>query len=58
MAAGADPSGIMAFTFIERAAEELKARISARVAETLGPESLRPGSSAGCLAVVKAGQAP
>ena len=31
IADGADPAGIIAFTFTERAAEELKARISARV---------------------------
>jgi DNA helicase-2/ATP-dependent DNA helicase PcrA len=40
MADGADPAGIIAFTFTERAADELKARISARVVETLGPDSL------------------
>ena len=40
MATGVDPAGITAFTFTERAADELKARISARVAELLGPESL------------------
>ena len=40
MATGADPGGIIAFTFTERAADELKARISARVAERLGPDSL------------------
>jgi DNA helicase-2/ATP-dependent DNA helicase PcrA len=40
MADGVDPAGIIAFTFTERAADELKARISARVAEILGPESL------------------
>jgi superfamily I DNA/RNA helicase len=37
MAGGADPAGIIAFTFTERAADELKARISARVEERLGP---------------------
>ena len=40
MATGVDPAGIIAFTFTERAADELKARISARVAERLGPEAL------------------
>ncbi len=40
MADGADPAGIIAFTFTERAADELKARISARVEEKLGPASL------------------
>jgi DNA helicase-2/ATP-dependent DNA helicase PcrA len=40
MADGADPPGIIAFTFTERAAQELKARISARVAELLGPDAL------------------
>ena len=40
MADGADPAGIIAFTFTERAAEELKARISARVEERLGSASL------------------
>jgi DNA helicase II / ATP-dependent DNA helicase PcrA len=40
MADGADPAGIIAFTFTERAADELKARISARVEERLGPASL------------------
>ena len=40
MADGADPAGIIAFTFTERAAEELKARISARVEERLGPGAL------------------
>ncbi len=37
MADGADPAGIIAFTFTERAADELKARTSARVEERLGP---------------------
>jgi UvrD/REP helicase N-terminal domain len=36
MAGGADPAGIIAFTFTKRAADELKARISARVKERLG----------------------
>jgi DNA helicase II / ATP-dependent DNA helicase PcrA len=36
MADGADPAGIIAFTFTKRAADELKARISARVEERLG----------------------
>ena len=40
MATGTDPAGIIAFTFTERAADELKARISARVEERLGPDSL------------------
>jgi DNA helicase-2/ATP-dependent DNA helicase PcrA len=40
MAHGADPAGIIAFTFTERAAQELKARISARVEERLGPQAL------------------
>jgi ATP-dependent DNA helicase UvrD/PcrA len=40
VAAGIDPAGIIAFTFTERAADELKARISARVEERLGPGSL------------------
>jgi DNA helicase II / ATP-dependent DNA helicase PcrA len=40
MADGADPTGIIAFTFTERAADELKARISARVEERLGAASL------------------
>ena len=40
MADGADPAGIIAFTFTERAADELKARISARVEERLGPAAL------------------
>jgi DNA helicase II / ATP-dependent DNA helicase PcrA len=40
VAGGADPAGIIAFTFTERAAEELKARISARVEERLGPQAL------------------
>ena len=40
IAGGADPAGIIAFTFTERAAQELKARISARVEERLGPEAL------------------
>jgi hypothetical protein len=40
MADGADPAGIIAFTFTERAADELKARISARVEERLGRASL------------------
>ena len=46
MAAGTDPGSIIAFTFTERAADELKARISARVEERLGPGSLdRLGSA-------------
>ena len=40
MAHGADPAGIIAFTFTDRAAQELKARISARVEEQLGPQAL------------------
>jgi len=40
IAGGVDPSAIVAFTFTERAADELKTRISARVAERLGAESL------------------
>ena len=40
MAGGADPAGIIAFTFTERAAQELKARISARVEERVGPQAL------------------
>jgi DNA helicase-2/ATP-dependent DNA helicase PcrA len=40
MADGADPAGIIAFTFTERAAQELKARISARLEERIGPEAL------------------
>lgn len=40
MADGADPAGIIAFTFTERAAQELKARISARVEERLGTAAL------------------
>ena len=36
IAEGVDPAGIIAFTFTERAAEELKARISARVESRLG----------------------
>jgi DNA helicase II / ATP-dependent DNA helicase PcrA len=40
MAGGADPAGILAFTFTERAADELKARISARVEERIGLEAL------------------
>jgi DNA helicase-2/ATP-dependent DNA helicase PcrA len=40
MASGADPAGIIAFTFTERAAQELKARISARVEERMGPQAL------------------
>lgn len=35
-----DPAGIIAFTFTERAADELKARISVRVEERLGPAAL------------------
>jgi DNA helicase-2/ATP-dependent DNA helicase PcrA len=40
MADGADPAGIIAFTFTERATDELKARISARVEGRFGPASL------------------
>ncbi len=40
MAGGADPASIIAFTFTERAAEELKARISARVEERFGTQAL------------------
>jgi DNA helicase II / ATP-dependent DNA helicase PcrA len=40
IAEGVDPAGIIAFTFTERAAEELKARISARVEGRLGTEAL------------------
>ncbi len=40
MADGADPAGIIAFTFTERAAQELKARISARVEERIGAQAL------------------
>ena len=40
VAGGADPAGIVAFTFTERAAQELKARISARVEERMGAEAL------------------
>jgi len=40
IAGGVDPAGIIAFTFAERAAEELKARISARVEGRLGTEAL------------------
>jgi DNA helicase-2/ATP-dependent DNA helicase PcrA len=40
IAGGIDPAGILAFTFTERAAEELKARISARVEQRLGTEAL------------------
>jgi ATP-dependent exoDNAse (exonuclease V) beta subunit len=36
LAGGADAGSIIAFTFTERAAAELKARISARVEERLG----------------------
>jgi len=36
IAEGAEPSSIVAFTFTERAAEELKERISHRVAERMG----------------------
>jgi superfamily I DNA/RNA helicase len=39
MASGADLAGIIAFTFTERAAQELKARISARVEEQIGPQA-------------------
>jgi DNA helicase II / ATP-dependent DNA helicase PcrA len=40
IASGTDPAGIIAFTFTERAAEELKARISARVDQRLGAGAL------------------
>ena len=40
LADGVEPAGIVAFTFTERAAEELKHRISLRVEERLGPEAL------------------
>src|ERR1035438_7483070 len=40
MAGGGDPAGVIAFTFTEGAADELKARISARVEERLGLGSL------------------
>lgn len=39
VAEGVDPASIVAFTFTERAAEELKARIVARVAAALGEEA-------------------
>jgi DNA helicase-2/ATP-dependent DNA helicase PcrA len=37
---GADPRGIVAFTFTERAANELKERITARVEERQGPSGV------------------
>ena len=40
IASGADPAGIISFTFTERAARELKARISARVEERLGIQAI------------------
>lgn len=40
IATGVDPGGIIAFTFTERAAQELKTRISARVEERLGTDAL------------------
>ena len=40
MADGTDPAGIIAFTFTERAAQELKARISARIKQEIGPQAL------------------
>jgi DNA helicase II / ATP-dependent DNA helicase PcrA len=40
MASGEDPAGIIAFTFTERAAKELKARISARVEQRMGSGAL------------------
>jgi DNA helicase-2/ATP-dependent DNA helicase PcrA len=40
LADGADPESIIAFTFTERAADELKARISARVEQLLGSGAL------------------
>jgi DNA helicase-2/ATP-dependent DNA helicase PcrA len=40
LAEGADPRSIIAFTFTERAAEELKARISTRVEQRLGRSAL------------------
>lgn len=46
MADGTDPAGIIAFTFTERAAQELKARISARDEQEIGPQTLnRLGAS-------------
>ena len=46
MADGTDAAGIIAFTFTERAAQELKARISARVEQEIGPQALnRLGAS-------------
>jgi DNA helicase II / ATP-dependent DNA helicase PcrA len=40
LADGEDPASIIAFTFTERAARELKARISARVEQRMGPGAL------------------
>jgi hypothetical protein len=40
IASGTDPAGIIAFTLTERAAEELKARISAWVDQRLGAGAL------------------
>jgi len=40
MADGEDPAGIIAFTFTERAAQELKARISARAGQPMGSGAL------------------
>jgi ATP-dependent DNA helicase UvrD/PcrA len=40
IASGADPAGIVAFTFTERSAQELKAQISARVEERPGTPAL------------------
>jgi DNA helicase-2/ATP-dependent DNA helicase PcrA len=39
---GVEPGGIVAFTFTEKAAEELKARIQRRVAEFCGEEAVGP----------------
>jgi DNA helicase II / ATP-dependent DNA helicase PcrA len=40
LAGGEDPASIIAFTFTERAARELKARISARVEQRMGSGAL------------------
>jgi DNA helicase-2/ATP-dependent DNA helicase PcrA len=40
LAEGVPPSAIVAFTFTERAAEELKNRISLRVEQRIGPDAL------------------
>jgi DNA helicase-2/ATP-dependent DNA helicase PcrA len=47
MASGADPAGIIAFTFTERAADELKARISALSAKRLGRLASPAAATAG-----------